>query len=84
MKKIKVTKDHIDQGEPQSCFKCPVTLALKDAGYDLVIVSRHNFSIADTIYEWPVAIRGMLRTYDKTGVMSPFSFYIGKNRVKLL
>jgi len=30
---VKVTKNHIDRGKPDSCYNCPIALALHEADY---------------------------------------------------
>ena len=40
MMEIKVTQDHIDNGVADSCFECPVALALVDAGVQGVSVNQ--------------------------------------------
>lgn len=41
---LRVTKEDIEKGEPQSCYQCPIALALKRAGFERVSVE------ADGIY----------------------------------
>lgn len=37
---VKVTQDHINNGEPNSGTHCPIALSLKDLGYRHVFVDR--------------------------------------------
>lgn len=72
---INVTQEHIDRGTKKECSKCPVALALKDAGFPNAFVG--VFSI------WPFEmtrldvsneVEEFIAAFDCGSIVKPFSF----------
>jgi hypothetical protein len=76
---IKVTQEHIDKGERESPWCCPVALACQDAG--LIEATVDSIGIAWSASEdyldmrpLPNHVADKVHNYDKTGIMFPFEF----------
>ena len=65
---IRVTQDHIDSGAPDSCFECPVALALIDAGVEGVEVNHMQINYVrdgrSITTETPEVITGFIYDFD--------------------
>lgn len=84
---IQVKQEHIDKGEREDCFGCPIFWALSEAlgrdfselGGSMVGISSKVIMITrpfkDAVeLETPGPVRRRIRHYDRTGKMRPFSF----------
>ena len=77
---VHVTQEHIDCGQRNSCFWCPVANALLQSGVSCPSVW------SDRVMYWPkdsalwvssrisAATQRKIDYYDRTGKMEPFSF----------
>ncbi len=90
---IHVTADHIAYAQ-RGTLECPVYLAAQAAGLDVQLVGvgvehPHSDTAAGRLYVThggesiiqpvPAHVIQVIRAYDKTGVMNPFSFDIPLN-----
>lgn len=76
---IRVTQEHIDKGHRNSCGKCPVALAMKDAGLGDPQVGVHGFQYLHSDGFWttgilPEYVRDFIRHFDGAYSVSPFEF----------
>lgn len=77
---IEVTQKHIDNGLELSCKKCPVALALWDAGFETVHINYHFISAESEFFYLSEYnsdyIKNKIIDFDKGIKISPFSFSI--------
>lgn len=91
---IEVKQEHIDRGERDDCFGCPVVLAIMEAtgtsvktehpedyrfGSITVGVSSKIIVIDDEEMPTPGPVRRRINHYDRTGKMKPFKFELPIN-----
>lgn len=74
---VKVTQDHIDRGEPESCISCPVALAARDVGirvdvYAEAVVFHHNYKTVRP----PDSVSAFVERFDQNATVEPFEFYL--------
>ena len=78
---ITVTLDHIQQGQRQSCARCPIALAI----LELIPLADVNVDVGciridDTCYEVPDAVNTFIYRFDRTKnrkELRSFSFTLG-------
>lgn len=78
--KIAVTQAHIDAGEKQQCYRCPIALAIKDAVPLLAVeVAIHEARIGGVYCFLPHEARQFIRAFDEYGCLfvRPFEFDLG-------
>lgn len=76
--KIKVTQQHINDGEQSQCSICPVALAIKAAA-SITRVNVYPSFVSYLTNEYylkdlPDHVGGRILHFDETGQMSPFEF----------
>lgn len=63
-KLIHVTQKHINDGISGNAYLCPIALALKDAGFDRVCVTRHMIRVTLEDHSYHVIkIQGKLQDF---------------------
>lgn len=74
--RVTVTANHIAQGRRESCYECPIELALISAGLrsDDVAVGRCIAWINDREYALPEPAQEFIRRFDEGVDVEPFSF----------
>ena len=78
---IFVTQKHIDEGEAETCDRCPVALALKEAGHDIEVMGAFiammtGDKVRSTRY-WvspPCEVYNFIMNFDSGLPVKPFSF----------
>lgn len=71
---------HIDKGEPCNAWRCPIALAMLEQipGVEHVFVDDNalSFRIGEDRFRItpPFEVTTAIDTYDRTGLMKPFSF----------
>jgi hypothetical protein len=74
---IHVTQEHIDKGL-KSCGGCPIALALRDAGFNDVVVFQRRFIYdarrGSPSHTLPPEAREFIEKFDKGRTVQPFSF----------
>jgi len=80
--KIKVNQVHIDNGEARNCERCPVALALQDAGLfePSIGYSTLYAGVNRDEYEFPDVVGSKILAFDDGLGMEPFEFKIKKVR----
>ena len=78
---IKVTQEHIDSGERENPWGCPVALASEAAGLECATVDERGitWSASEFLEEsrcLPDHVANIVDNYDRNGVMFPFEFAI--------
>lgn len=73
---INVTYSHIINGHREDCTRCPITLALRDAG--LTKATSGNLSVSGIpgrpAFPLPESARKFIRRFDEGHSVEPFSF----------
>ena len=77
--RIEVTKEHIEDGEKDSKFYCPIALAMKDAGYDRPCVGALDVSWFIGKGDWncaglPTDAAQFVEDFDDGLNVEPFEF----------
>jgi hypothetical protein len=80
--KVVVTQHHIDYGKAKDCKKCPVALALRDAGLFEPSIGYETCyaGIGREEYHFPQWVGDKIATFDDEYIMAPFEFEIEKAR----
>lgn len=79
--KVEVTKRDIQKGEPGSCRKCPVALAIARATRHKkpVLVTLHCADVSDKLFALPRKAQRFIARFDMgLGKVKPFSFNLGR------
>lgn len=90
--KVEVTQEHIDEGIPKNCYKCPIAMALYDCGYEEAQVLRNEIYLyeyeLDEAYDYEYQNEEVLATdgnlkafiddFDSGKEVKPFWFYTEK------
>ena len=76
---VKVTQEHIRQGERQSATGCPVALAISEQlglrkvvvhGYHVLLGKFHgNFALPESVTDW-------IKSFDRGETVGPISFQL--------
>lgn len=73
--RIEVTLEHIRNGRRNSCYACPIALAIVDAAnVQNPTVGSRSVSIGDMVYRLPVAAQDFIASFDTARDVEPFSF----------
>lgn len=64
--RVKVTREHIEQGRPRTFYSCPIALALKDMGYRSAGVGTREFWVRGKKYLMPDKAFDFVYCFDKT------------------
>lgn len=82
-RKIKVTQDHINKGQPHAACYCPIALAMLGMGFDdiEVVSNRVSGEIDGSYYgaDLPVEARSFVLTFDddpRDESLQPFEFEV--------
>ena len=76
---VHVTADHITRGTPKDIYKCPVALALEDAGYEVAVdTATLTFERTGDWVRSPRAVERFIIVFDMDGAaaVQPFTFEI--------
>ena len=74
---IRVTQEHIDKGIRGSCTKCPIALALIDAGLDNPSVGVYYMRGGGRhLFGCPQIIKNFMTLFDNGAYAAPFEFEI--------
>lgn len=84
MKKlIQVTQKHINKGKKQAYDRCPVALAVKDAGYSYAEVDQVTIEFGYELWNYssmvpPRSVKRFVRKFDEKGRkhVKPFNFFL--------
>jgi len=72
---VSVTADHIDKGIPHCGDRCPVALALNDAGLAEVFVGLYEICYTEGELATPVVVQHFIKAFDEDDkAVKPFSF----------
>jgi len=78
MIKVKITKEHISKGERKHHCRCPIALALTDAGFTKVMVQPYAASTGETgIFSLCEEAEKFVRAFDAGNTVYPFVLGIG-------
>lgn len=78
---IQITAEHIQNGERQSCFKCPIALALEEKFYDwrvgtvLVEIKQKEDSRWQEFF-LPITAQKFIHAFDNNLEVEPFNFQL--------
>lgn len=74
--KVKVTAEHIAQGIPHLVTRCPIVLALRDAGYNSAAVNGLSVLLGGDYVALPIEAMGFVAVFDQHGAkaVKPFEF----------
>ena len=73
--KVNVTRKHIDEASLFGVRRCPVALALKELGWNNVLVGTHEIFLEGLMYEMSKPLFDFVEAFDTYGkAVSPFSF----------
>ena len=71
--RIDVEQRHIDEGVRHSGMKCPVALALLDAGFERPVVGPYGFADGDVIYSLSGGSRDFVASFDRGLSVEPIT-----------
>lgn len=81
--KIEVTAKHIKQGQPKQCGKCPIALAMEDAGIiDSLVFADQASGRNDAMgyrmhYDLPRSAQRFVQSFDAgRQTAKPFTFFL--------
>lgn len=76
MKRIRITDQKIEDGQPGEIDLCPVALALKEAfKTDNVSVDQNTLSVTVSYeFETPAKVRQFIKKFDDNQQVQPFEF----------
>lgn len=74
---IKVTQEHIDEGEKCSTYSCPISLALVDAGFCNIRVSWQTVKLGRVSVALPQEASDFIAKFDLSFPCQPFEFEFG-------
>lgn len=82
-KRIKISKKHIEKGEPGNPQSCPIACAILDRQYvDRVDVDGEYITIEDSngghVYAMPARASNFVMKFDDGEEVHPFSFKLGR------
>lgn len=72
--KIDVTQEDIDNGCPESYFRCPVALAISKIGEECISVGHVAIFIGGKVFRTPSEVKYFISLFDKNEKVKPFSF----------
>ena len=85
---VRVTQDHIDQGQKRICSFCPVALAIRDIlgkrRMRVVKVGGMTVTVGDNdAWSFSPAIQRFIARFDNGETVKPFKFYLVTPKVSL-
>lgn len=79
--KISVKQEHIERGEREEPYACPVALAMRESLGKKVYVDRLEFLInGSVVAKLPKSCARFIETFDRGLPVKPFSFRIKEPR----
>ena len=76
---IKVTAEHIKNGQPRNNCACPIALAVDEQMKVKSVVTTYAIFISNTRYVLPDAAKAFISAFDSLEQVEPFEFELYEN-----